>query len=131
MVPVAECSWPTVTSVSVTASLVVLTCAVGGAAAWPRPGMAARPPSGSGGALQQAAALELFGAQIGLAGRHAVLLRGWTWTVNVSGHSAPKQGCRPDTASGTTLVRFEVGSVLCCWGPWSGARGWLRIRHST
>ncbi|MNV13230.1 hypothetical protein D3C71_1038610 [compost metagenome] len=31
MVPVAECNWPTVTSVSVMASLVVLTCAVG----WP------------------------------------------------------------------------------------------------
>ena len=29
MVPVAECSWPTTTSVSVTASLVVLTWAVG------------------------------------------------------------------------------------------------------
>ncbi|MNK77592.1 hypothetical protein D3C87_971980 [compost metagenome] len=29
MVPVDECSWPTVTSVSVTASLVVLTLAVG------------------------------------------------------------------------------------------------------
>src|SRR3954462_11801187 len=38
MVPVAECSWPTVTSVSVMASLVVLTCAVG--CALPQEGMA-------------------------------------------------------------------------------------------
>ena len=33
MVPVTECRMPTVTSVSVTASPVVLTCAVGGASA--------------------------------------------------------------------------------------------------
>ena len=48
MVPVAECSWPTITSVSVTASFVVLTCAVGYFAAIESPGMpmsgrAARP----------------------------------------------------------------------------------------
>jgi hypothetical protein len=52
MVPVAECSWPTVTSVSVTASLVVLTLSVelgedqaGRPAARPWPG----PAAGGGG----------------------------------------------------------------------------------
>ena len=39
MVPVAECNWPTVTSVSVTASLVVLTLAVGKACAPASPAM--------------------------------------------------------------------------------------------
>jgi hypothetical protein len=48
MVPVAECSWPTVTSVSVTASLVVLILAVAGDWAKPMAGkasaaLAARP----------------------------------------------------------------------------------------
>ncbi len=38
IVPVDECSWPTITSVSVTARWVVLTADVGGAAAWPRAG---------------------------------------------------------------------------------------------
>ena len=57
MVPVAECNWPTVTSVSVTASPVVFTLPVGGLAPWAaRPGRPA-PATGSGGeALHQPAA---------------------------------------------------------------------------
>src|SRR5450830_7096 len=45
MVPVAECSWPTVTSVSVMASLVVLTLAVGNCCAMARPGSAMAAPA--------------------------------------------------------------------------------------
>src|SRR5450830_1400627 len=45
MVPVAECSWPTVTSVSVMASLVVLILAVGNCCAMTRPGSAMAAPA--------------------------------------------------------------------------------------
>jgi len=110
MVPVAECSWPTVTSVSVTASLVVLTWAVGWAKDQAgRPAIEAapmacsrrrRPPSVEGGRPRAFGSVRCFMVKTLLA------TDGLGWCAALAGWVAVGAALVPRL--GTTLVRAHT-----------------------